>query len=120
MSRMTIKLQRSPSISSVKLIGQPERISFLVPIFFMNSIIYHLQYAWSLRYLQTTFIMQVDEGGEMRRRCILYLCAALGWIPIAGGIAQAQDAEARYPHMAPIQQYMMDREAEIALSRSAA
>ena len=47
------------------------------------------------------------------------LCAALGWIP-AGWIAQAQDAEARYPRMAPIEQYMMDREAEIASARSAA
>jgi len=37
MSRMTIKLQRSPTISSVKLIGQPERISLLVCSFFMNS-----------------------------------------------------------------------------------
>jgi hypothetical protein len=30
------------------LIGQPERISLLVSIFFMISILYHLQSAWSL------------------------------------------------------------------------
>ena len=53
-------------------------------------------------------------------RGIACLCAALGWIAIAGGIAQAQDAEVRYPRMAPIEQYTMDREAEIALARSAA
>jgi hypothetical protein len=48
------------------------------------------------------------------------LCAALAWTPIAGGIAQAQDAEAQYPHMAPMDQYTMDRDAEIAMARSAA
>src|SRR5208282_2571195 len=125
MSRMTIKLQRSPSISSVKLIGQPERIPLLVWIFFLDSIMYHLQYACSLGYGQMTCIMQVIKGGEMGRnetviRGIACLCAALGWIAIAGGIAQAQDAEVRYPRMAPIEQYTMDREAEIALARSAA
>jgi hypothetical protein len=39
---------------------------------------------------------------------------------MAGGMAQAQDAEARYPRMAPIEQYTMDRDAEIAMARSAA
>jgi hypothetical protein len=34
--------------------------------------------------------------------------------------AQAQDAKAHYPSMAPIDQYLMDRNAEIALARSAA
>ena len=34
--------------------------------------------------------------------------------------AQAQDAKTPYPSMAPVQQYMMDRNAEIALARSAA
>src|SRR5580698_163132 len=71
MSRITIKLQRSPSISRVKLIGQPERLPCLVAIFFMNSTIYHLQYAWSLDYVQSTCIMQVDERGqnEKQRDC---------------------------------------------------
>jgi len=34
--------------------------------------------------------------------------------------AQAQDAKARYPSMAPLDQYLMDRMAEITLARSAA
>src|ERR1700735_3897517 len=34
--------------------------------------------------------------------------------------ATAQDATAPYPKMAPIEQYLMDRDAEIALARSAA
>ena len=38
----------------------------------------------------------------------------------AAGRAQAQDAKTPYPHMAPLDQYLMDRDAEIALARSAA
>src|ERR1700719_3333777 len=34
--------------------------------------------------------------------------------------AQAQDAKASYPSMAPLDQYLMERNAEIALARSAA
>jgi hypothetical protein len=34
--------------------------------------------------------------------------------------AQAQDAKTPYPTMAPLEQYLMDRDAEIALARSAA
>jgi len=34
--------------------------------------------------------------------------------------AMAQDATAPYPKMSPIEQYLMDRDAEIALARSAA
>src|SRR5262252_9723613 len=34
--------------------------------------------------------------------------------------AMAQDATTPYPNMAPIEQYLMDRTAEIALARSAA
>lgn len=34
--------------------------------------------------------------------------------------AQAQDAGTKYPHRAPLEQYLMDRDAEIALARSAA
>ena len=33
---------------------------------------------------------------------------------------QAQDAKQPYPRMAPMEQYRMDRDAEIALARSAA
>lgn len=38
----------------------------------------------------------------------------------AGWPAQAQDAKGPYPNMAPLEQYLMDRDAEIALARSAA
>jgi hypothetical protein len=38
----------------------------------------------------------------------------------AAGQAQAQDAKAPYPSMAPLDQYLMERNAEIALARSAA
>ena len=34
--------------------------------------------------------------------------------------ATAQDAKAPYPNMAPIEQYRMDRDAEIAMARTAA
>jgi hypothetical protein len=36
------------------------------------------------------------------------------------GAAQAQDAKTPYPAMAPVEQYLMDAKAEIALARSAA
>jgi hypothetical protein len=39
---------------------------------------------------------------------------------IATRLAAAQDAKQPYPTMAPVEQYLMDRDAEIALARSAA
>jgi len=39
---------------------------------------------------------------------------------IAARPATAQDAKQPYPTMAPVEQYLMDRDAEIALARSAA
>src|SRR6202047_868924 len=38
----------------------------------------------------------------------------------AAGQAEAQDVKAPYPNMAPLDQYLMERNAEIALARSAA
>jgi len=38
----------------------------------------------------------------------------------AAYLGMAQDAKTTYPSMAPIEQYLMDRTAEIALARSAA
>jgi hypothetical protein len=38
----------------------------------------------------------------------------------AGWRAQAQDAKVAYPRMAPLDQYLMERDAEVALARSAA
>lgn len=43
----------------------------------------------------------------------------VAWLSVAGQ-AQAQDGKASYPNMAPIGQYLMERNAEIALARSAA
>jgi len=50
---------------------------------------------------------------------------ALGAFALVIGVgelrqAQAQDAKEPYPSMAPLDQYLMDRDAEIALARSAA
>ena len=50
---------------------------------------------------------------------------ALGSFPLvvmlgATGQVQAQDAQTPYPSMAPFDQYLMERNAEIALARSAA
>ena len=46
---------------------------------------------------------------------------ALGLLLVTGWQAIAQDAKTPYPNMAPVDQYLMeDREAEIALARSAA
>src|ERR1700743_953538 len=39
---------------------------------------------------------------------------------IASRALAAQDAQPSYPTMAPVEQYLMDRDAEIALARSAA
>lgn len=48
--------------------------------------------------------------------------AAWGIIPLFGmiGPLHAQEMKTKYPTMAPIEQYLMDRDAEIALARSAA
>ena len=53
-----------------------------------------------------------DYGGRRFVASLAAACAALGWI----GLAQA----APYPAMAPLDQYLMDRNAEIAMARSAA
>ena len=45
-------------------------------------------------------------------------CATLGALGVRR--AEAQDAATKYAHMAPIEEYLMDRAAEIALARSAA
>src|SRR5258706_11506575 len=50
---------------------------------------------------------------------------ALGTFPLVIGLgefrqAQAQEAKEAYPSMAPLDQYLMDRNAEIAIARSAA
>jgi hypothetical protein len=48
------------------------------------------------------------------RSCALVVLTGAGWL------AQPQDAKTPYPKMAPVDQYMMERSAEIALALSAA
>ena len=50
------------------------------------------------------------------RTCLLVLVVALG----AGWQVRAQDVKTPYPNMAPVDQYLMERDAEIALARSGA
>ena len=65
------------------------------------------------------------QASEQRRRQHTARSIALGACVIAGvlgasGRAAAQDAQRPYASMAPVEQYLMDRQAEIALARSAA
>jgi hypothetical protein len=53
-------------------------------------------------------------------RTIALRTFALVVVLVAALPAQAQDAKAPYPSMAPLDQYLMERDAEIALARSAA
>ena len=55
-----------------------------------------------------------------RFQAIASLSFALILILGAGWQARAQDRQMSYPNMAPLEQYLMDRDAEIALARSAA
>src|SRR5258708_11191546 len=53
-------------------------------------------------------------------RTIALTSFALVLVLAAEWRAQAQDAKAPYPSMAPLDQYLMERKAEITLARSAA
>jgi len=53
-------------------------------------------------------------------RTIALKSFAAGIVLAAAWQAQAQDAKAPYPSMAPLEQYLMERNAEIALAQSAA
>jgi hypothetical protein len=53
-------------------------------------------------------------------RTVAFRSFALIVVLAAAWRAQAQDAKTRYPSMAPLDQYLMERDAEIALARSAA
>src|SRR5882762_8022689 len=55
-----------------------------------------------------------------RFQAIASLSVALILILDAGWQARAQDRQTSYPSMAPLDQYLVDRNAEIALARSAA
>ena len=59
----------------------------------------------------------------MQRKILRTIALASFALVVAFGAAwqaQAQDAKAPYPSMAPLDQYLMERNAEIALARSAA
>src|SRR5262247_235340 len=59
--------------------------------------------------------MRENKVGAIVIKCFVLL-VGLG----TAHLAMAQDAKTPYPMMAPIEQYLMDRTAEIALARSAA
>jgi hypothetical protein len=64
------------------------------------------------------------DGGEVMNRttCLLTACLVVGLVFVSGVSTWAQAQENKTPDakMAPLEQYLMDREAEIALARSAA
>jgi hypothetical protein len=65
----------------------------------------------------------MSQEKSMKRnivRTFTFLVFVLSVVMSAARPGQAQDAKAPYPSMAPVEQYMMDRQAEIALARSAA
>ena len=68
---------------------------------------------------------ELQKASEQRRRTNAARGIALGACLLAGILGAptrtaAQDAQRRYASMAPVEQYLMDRPAEIALARSAA
>jgi hypothetical protein len=68
-------------------------------------------------------IGRVKGENHMKRKTVKMI--ALGFFALALALstarqAQAQDAKNPYPSMAPLEQYLMDRNAEIALARTAA
>ena len=54
----------------------------------------------------------------MNRRTFTLIALLLGFSAVWQ--TQADDAKTPYPHMAPLDQYLMERDAEVALARSAA
>ena len=58
----------------------------------------------------------------MKRKTVKLIASRFFALALALGVArntQAQDPKTPYPTMLPIDQYLMDRDAEIAMSRSA-
>ena len=58
----------------------------------------------------------------LKKKVAAIVITGFALLPVLGTAhhAMAQDATTPYPKMAPIEQYLMDRDAEIALARSAA
>lgn len=85
------------------------------------AIVYYLHFTESSMYICTTCIVQVDgESGRMSTNRVAWRNLALLAVMCAALRIQAQDAKQPYPRMAPIEQYRMDRDAEVALARTAA
>src|ERR1700688_688122 len=64
-----------------------------------------------------------SQGKPMQRKILRTIALASFALVVglaAAGQAEAQDVKAPYPNMAPLDQYLMERNAEIALARSAA
>jgi hypothetical protein len=59
--------------------------------------------------------MKKNQTRNILRSAFIFVATVIASQPAA-----AQDAKQPYPNMAPIEQYLMDRDAEIALARSAA
>ena len=61
--------------------------------------------------------MQLNVGGTSAlTRLMLLVVVSAAWQPYA----HAQNAKTPYPDMAPLDQYLMERNAEIELAKSAA
>jgi hypothetical protein len=68
-------------------------------------------------------LKSVSAEESMNRKMVKTIAlGSFALVVVLGAVwqARAQDAKAPYPSMAPIDQYMMDRNAEIAMARSAA
>ena len=63
--------------------------------------------------------MRVSAERRISAKAVAWATVALLGV-LGAQAARAQSPETKYPHLAPIKQYMMDRDAEIALARSAA
>src|SRR5215471_15505865 len=79
---------------------------------------------WGSRHGSRTCIGNPYRGGKsMKRRkvrTVTLATFALVAVLCAPRSGRAADAKTPYPRMAPLDQYLMDRDAEIALARSAA
>jgi hypothetical protein len=64
--------------------------------------------------------MKEEELNTQKLMAVASLSLTLILSLRAFGLVQAQDSKTAYPNMAPLDQYLMDRNAEIALAKSAA
>src|ERR1022692_416820 len=126
MSRTINSDQRSPSISTEAFSGQPDR-RFEADCF--RAILIHCNLSLAFRKLNVDTIhrapsFRIPGEKSMNRKMVKTIALgalALGVVLGTAWPAQAQAARDPYPKMAPIDEYLIgDRNAEIALARSAA